>query len=173
MNGLIAAMLRMSSEMSRGLTIVSALFTAIFLGIALGSALTNGLFISWFLFAVALLLAVLVATFAWRRWRLGAHLTASENQVYVSSGTVSADAEDPADTFFEALYVETQARDSRFLPGVEATQRAMLQAAGGPVNAPYLKADLRITMVAFAGTLAAIPLSFSGAFLALLIWLLA
>ncbi len=173
MNGLVTAMLRMSSEMTRGLTIVSALFTAIFLGISLGSALTNGLFISWFLFAIALILAILVATFAWRRWRLGVNLTAAENQVYVSSGTVSTGTDDPAEIFFETFSAELHTSDSRFLPGVEAAQRAMLQSSGGPVNAPYLKADLRITMVAFAGTLVAIPLSFSGSFLALLIWLLA
>lgn len=173
MGGLVQSMLRMSSEMSRGLTIVSALFTAIFLGIALGSLSANGLFISWLLATLAVVLSVLVALFAWRRWRLGVNLATIENQVYVSSGVVSADADDPADTFFETFYVESRSSDARFLPGVEAAQRAMLQAAGGAVNAPYLKADLRVTMVAFVGTLVAIPLSVSGGFISLLIWLLA
>lgn len=156
------------------LAIASGLFTAIFLGIALGSVLSNGLFLSWLLVVLAAVLAVAVAVFAWRRWRLAVNLRAAQNQVYVSSGVIAADADDPADTFFETFYVETQtASDARWLPGIEKTQRAMLQAAGGAVNAPYLKADLRITMAAFIGTLIAIPLSVSGGFISLLLWLLA
>ena len=45
-----------------------------------------------------------------------------------------------------------------------AAQRALLRAAGGPVNAPYLRDDLRVTLVAFLGTVAAIPLGVLGAF---------
>lgn len=39
---------------------------------------------------------------------------------------------------------------------IERAQRALLAAAGGPTNAPYLADDLRITVVAFAGTLVTI-----------------
>lgn len=44
----------------------------------------------------------------------------------------------------------------RVLGRMERAQRALLTAAGGPVNAPYLVDDLRITVLAFAGTLATI-----------------
>lgn len=39
---------------------------------------------------------------------------------------------------------------------MERAQRALLTAAGGPVKAPYLVDDLRVTVAAFAGTLATI-----------------
>lgn len=175
---LIEALLRMSSEMSRGLVIAAGLFVAIFLGISYGSAIANGLFISWLLFALAVVLTVSVGVFAWRRHRLSKALDEVQEQVYVSSGTVSASADaaehgTPADPFIENVYVETELSEARFFPRVEAAQRAMVRSAGGTVNAPYLKDDLRITMVSFIGTLAAVPLAFSGGFIALLIWLLA
>lgn len=173
MTGLFQSMLRMGSEKTRSLTLVAGAASALFFGIALGSTLSNGLFLSWLMLILATVLLIAVAVFAWRRWRLAENIKAAENQVYVSSGVVSADASDPADTFFETVYVELQNRDAQWLPGVEATQRAMVQAAGGTVNAPYLKADLRITMLSFIGTLIAVPLAASGAFITLLLWLLA
>jgi len=45
------------------------------------------------------------------------------------------------------------------LTRTEQAQRALLVAAGGPVAAPYLKPDLRVTMLALLGTLVAIPLA--------------
>ncbi|UFU04943.1 hypothetical protein [Ruania halotolerans] len=42
---------------------------------------------------------------------------------------------------------------------VEKAQRALLVAAGGPVQAPYLRDDLRISGLALIGTLLAIPLA--------------
>jgi hypothetical protein len=62
-----------------------------------------------------------------------------------------------------AAMAENAVRTARFLPRVEAAQRAALAAAGGPVRAPYLKDDLRVTLVALLGTLAAVPLSAIGA----------
>lgn len=41
---------------------------------------------------------------------------------------------------------------------VDQAQRALMTAAGGPVAAPYLKDDLRVTLAAALGTLVAIPL---------------
>src|SRR5690606_6163665 len=57
-----------------------------------------------------------------------------------------------------------RATAARWFPRVEAAQRALLRAAGGPVNAPYLRDDLRVTLLAFLGTVAAIPLGVLGAF---------
>ena len=48
-------------------------------------------------------------------------------------------------------------RPARFLPRVEAAQRAALAALGGPVRAPYLRDDLRVTLVALVGTAAMVP----------------
>lgn len=43
------------------------------------------------------------------------------------------------------------------LTRVEQVQRALLVAAGGPTGAPYLKDDLRLSTLAFLGTLVAVP----------------
>lgn len=46
----------------------------------------------------------------------------------------------------DAKMEATQLRDT-WMPRVEAAQRAAIAAAGGTVNAPYLKDDLRVTIV--------------------------
>lgn len=60
-----------------------------------------------------------------------------------------------------------QAADKRdtFMPRVDAAQRAAIAAAGGVKNAPYLKDDLRVTIVSTLLTMASIP---TGLFLLLL-----
>ena len=58
-----------------------------------------------------------------------------------------------------AAMAENAVRTARFFPRVEAAQRAALLAAGGPVNAPYLRDDLRVTIGALVGTVAAVPLA--------------
>lgn len=45
------------------------------------------------------------------------------------------------------------------LTRLEQAQRALLVAAGGPVSAPYLRDDLRLSALALLGTLVAIPLA--------------
>ncbi|HIZ37840.1 MAG TPA: hypothetical protein H9815_18845 [Candidatus Ruania gallistercoris] len=45
------------------------------------------------------------------------------------------------------------------LTRLEQAQRALLVAAGGPMSAPYLKDDLRVSALALFGTLIAIPLA--------------
>lgn len=72
--------------------------------------------------------------------------------------------EEELGTLSEAMD-ENRVRSARWFPRVEATQRALLRAAGGPVNAPYLRDDLRVTLVAFLGTVAAIPLAVLGSFM--------
>ncbi|MBZ2195212.1 hypothetical protein [Occultella gossypii] len=46
----------------------------------------------------------------------------------------------------------------RALARVDQAQRALLAAAGGPVAAPYLKDDLRVTLAAALGVFVAIPI---------------
>ncbi|HLS15873.1 MAG TPA: hypothetical protein VK095_15300, partial [Beutenbergiaceae bacterium] len=47
----------------------------------------------------------------------------------------------------------------RALSKLERAQRALLTAAGGPVAAPYLRDDLRVSVAAMAGTLLVLPLA--------------
>ncbi|TDE89945.1 hypothetical protein EXU48_18625 [Occultella glacieicola] len=54
----------------------------------------------------------------------------------------------------------------RALARVDQAQRALLAAAGGPVGAPYLKDDLRVTLAAALGVFVAVPL---GALLAIIL----
>jgi len=82
-----------------------------------------------------------------------------------SAGGVVVITDQPADEdALREAAAEAQIHTARWFPRVEAAQRALLRAAGGPVNAPYLRDDLRVTLVAFLGTVAAIPLGVLGAF---------
>ncbi|MDO4887168.1 MAG: hypothetical protein Q3979_00445 [Actinomycetaceae bacterium] len=58
----------------------------------------------------------------------------------------------------QAARQAAQPRDT-WMPGLEAAQRAAIAAAGGLVNAPYLKGDLRITVVSGLISALAIPLA--------------
>lgn len=53
--------------------------------------------------------------------------------------------------------MESEQRRDTWLPGIEAAQRAAIAAAGGTVNAPYLKPDLRITLLSAVLTMALTP----------------
>ena len=131
---------------------------------------------SWVPFALALLLAVPVVLLAVRRARLqkqtqDLHLrhtivgTTGREVIVVDSHGQDPSRyalQDEVDTL-NAAVAEGAVRTARFLPRVEAAQRAALVAAGGKVRAPYLADDLRVTIVALLGTLAAIPLGILGA----------
>jgi hypothetical protein len=130
---------------------------------------------SWIPFALAVLLAVPVLVLAVRRSKLAAQTADLDlRRTIVGTGSevvvVDAHGQDPAryalqdevDTLNAAM-AEGAVRTARFLPRVEAAQRAALVAAGGKVRAPYLADDLRVTIVALLGTLAAVPLGTLGA----------
>lgn len=53
--------------------------------------------------------------------------------------------------------LESEQRRDTWMPRVEAAQRAAIAVAGGTVNAPYLKSDLRITIVSALLTMAVVP----------------
>jgi hypothetical protein len=84
---------------------------------------------------------------------------------YSSNGTSSSDntrASAAADTRARRLHdaqMESAQRRDTWMPGVEAAQRAAIAAAGGTVNAPYLKPDLRVTIVSALLALAVIPIA--------------
>lgn len=56
------------------------------------------------------------------------------------------------------------------MPRIEAAQRAAIAAAGGTDNAPYLKDDLRITIISALTTMMTVPLSFFFILVGLVIW---
>jgi hypothetical protein len=145
------------------------------LGLLLGTG--GSTWTSWIPFAVAVVLAVPVLVLALRRAKLQAqtHDLELRHTVVGSSGgtevvVIDSHGQDPArhalqdevDTLNAAM-AEGAVRTARFLPRVEAAQRAALVAAGGKVRAPYLADDLRVTIVALLGTLAAVPLGTLGA----------
>lgn len=160
-------------------TVPVVVFVLLALLVGLQAATGGG----WALFAVALLLAVPVALLAIRRERLRRTTDGFPGAGAVVAGGVvdhpAIPATDPltgavgaeAGTWAEAV-AETQIRTARWLPRVEATQRALVRAAGGVVNAPYLRDDLRVTLLAVVGTLLAIPLATLGVFLAAFVLLL-
>lgn len=129
----------------------------------------------WIPFALALVLAVPVLVLAVRRAKLQAQTHDLDlRRAVVGSGTevvvVDSHGQDPARHALQdevetlnAAMAEGAVRTARFLPRVEAAQRAALVAAGGKVRAPYLADDLRVTIVALLGTLAAVPLGILGA----------
>lgn len=134
------------------------------------------------LFAVAVVLALALAFFGWRRDRLSKLV--DEAEAHVREPLPYAEMavwEDPARSDEELLEermrqimdFETERRLHRdtWLPGVEATQRALVRAAGGVENAPYLKDDLRITVLALTAAVLAIPASAVGTFLSILLLL--
>jgi hypothetical protein len=143
------------------------------LGLLLGVG--GAVWTAWIPFALALVLAVPVLVLAVRRGRLQSQTRDLDLRHTVVGGrgevvVVDSHGQDPAryalqdevDTLNAAM-AEGAVRTARFLPRVEAAQRAALVAAGGRVRAPYLVDDLRVTIVALLGTLAAVPLSVLGA----------
>jgi hypothetical protein len=130
---------------------------------------------AWLPFTLALVLAIPVLVLAVRRARLQSQTRGLDLHHTVVGGrgevvVVDSHGQDPAryalqdevDTLNAAM-AEGAVRTARFLPRVEAAQRAALVAAGGRLRAPYLVDDLRVTIVALLGTLAAVPLSVLGA----------
>lgn len=65
---------------------------------------------------------------------------------------------DLAQRQLDAKMEASQPRDT-WMPRVEAAQRAAVAAAGGIVNAPYLKDDLRVTIASAILAALAVPLS--------------
>ena len=126
----------------------------------------------WGPLAAAVVLAAPVVVLAVRRERLqrttarlgDQPVVAPGGVVVVTGDTARPPLEEELTTWTEAMD-EGRVRTARWFPRVEAAQRALLRAAGGPVNAPYLRDDLRVTLVAFLGTVAAIPLGVLGAFM--------
>ncbi|WP_127127172.1 hypothetical protein [Georgenia sp. SYP-B2076] len=143
---------------------------AVFTLLALVLGLTGSGWGAWVPLALAGALGVPVVVLAVRRERLQAqtadlhlHRTigASSRDLVVVGGVEPSPVQQELDALSAAM-AEGAVRTARFLPRVEAAQRAALRAAGGPVQAPYLRDDLRVTIVALLGTVGAVPLSVLG-----------
>ncbi|HZK06112.1 MAG TPA: hypothetical protein VFC82_09765 [Actinomycetaceae bacterium] len=156
----------------------SALFTLPYLVFAIIAARVNPSVMSTILLVIAVVLAAGLAFFAWRRDRLSKLVDeAEENAMARAIGY--AELTSPSDRSAEELVAdrmqqmldfeeERHLHKDTWMPRVEATQRALVRAAGGVQAAPYLKDDLRVTLISMIVSVAAIPASAVGSFLSLL-----
>lgn len=171
MNRIVVNIVRLARRPGLVLLVAAAVPVGVFLLFGLLIGLDAVSWVGWVPCALAVLLAVPVVVLAVRRERLqratadlGDHrVTAVGGVVVVRGERAATPLEEEMSTLGEALD-EGRLHTARWFPRVEAAQRALLRAAGGPVNAPYLRDDLRVTLLAFLGTVAAIPLGVLGAF---------
>lgn len=172
MNQIVVNVVRLARRPGYLLLVGAAVPVGVFLLFGLLLGLEAESWGGWVPFALAVLLAVPVAVLAVRRERLqratadigDGPVTTAGGVVVVTNQPAAGDLEEELATLTEAMD-EGRVRTARWFPRVEATQRALLRAAGGPVRAPYLRDDLRVTLVAFLGTVAAIPLGVLGSFM--------
>ena len=82
----------------------------------------------------------------------------------VLAGAPRSAAADPAAARARAARAEAGLRDT-WMPRIDAAQRSAIAAAGGVVNAPYLRDDLRITILSALVAAVAVPV---GSFFAIL-----
>ena len=164
-NQIAANVVRLARAPGRVLLVAASIPVGAFLLLALLIGLGEDRWTGWVPFVLAVVLAVPVVILAVRRARLQrATESLPDGPVAVPGGVVVVtDAPGRDDALTEAVR-GGQVRAARGFPRVEAAQRALLRAAGGPVQAPYLRDDLRVTLLAFLGTAAAIPLGVLGTF---------
>jgi len=169
----VPALVRVARRPGLLLLRAAALAVGSFALLGIAAASTGSGWSAWVPLALAALLAAPVAVLAVRRARLQAstegldlHRTieapSSSVRAGAGSGTAGGDLQGEQ-ALLDAAVREGSLRTARYFPRIEAAQRAGLLAAGGPVNAPYLRDDLRVTLVALVGTLAAVPLGTLGA----------
>lgn len=172
MNRVVANLVRLARRPGRLLLTAAAVPVGVFALLALLLGLDAEAWTGWVPLVLAGVLAVPVVVLTVRRERLqrttadlGDHPVTTAGGVLVVPGdrTARAPTEEELATLSEAMD-EGRVRTARWFPRVEATQRALVRAAGGTVHAPYLRDDLRVTLLAFLGTVAAIPLGVLGAF---------
>lgn|SRR5690554_3647944 len=172
MNRLVVNVVRLARRPGLMLLAAAAVPVGVFALLALILGLGAQSWTGWVPLALAVLLAVPVAVLAVRRERLQRTTAGLGDQPVTTSGGVvvlggeraGSPLEHELSTWGEAMD-EGRVHTARWFPRVEAAQRSLLRAAGGPVNAPYLRDDLRVTLVAFLGTVLAIPLGLLGAFM--------
>lgn len=174
LNQVVPPLVRLARRPGALLLEVAGFAVGMFLLLGLVHGSQGGGWTSWIAAGVAGVLAVPVVDLAIRRHHLqqrteglDLHRTVSPSsgELVIRDGEPVGGMSSGTRDALAAAYTEHRIRSARFLPRVEAAQRAALAAAGGPVNAPYLRDDLRVTLLALLGTLAAIPLGTLGAML--------
>lgn len=166
LNHVIPALVRLARRPGAALLVLAAVTVGSFAVLGLVHGLTESSGSAWIPLVLAGVLAVPVVVLAVRRRRLQHQVAqvrprttiAGNAGVVVRSSERGAGWDSERETLSAAM-AENALRTARFLPRVEAAQRAARLAAGGPVVAPYLKDDIRVTLVALLATLAAIPLA--------------
>jgi hypothetical protein len=173
LNQVVPPLVRLARRPGAWLLRVAALAVGVFVLLGLVHGAQGKDWVAWVPFVFALLLAVPVVTLAVRRHRLQVRtrdvelpqrtVSGSRTELVVRDGEPVAGLSPAASEAIAAAIAESRLRTARYLPRVEAAQRAAIAAAGGTVNAPYLKDDLRVTVLALLGTLVAIPVASFGA----------
>lgn len=170
LNEMIVTLVRVVRRPGAILLRAAASAVTVFGLLGLGYGVTGGGPSHWLPLLLAAILTVPVVVLMIRRERLQsrtADLTRHPT-VVAGSGAVESHFAARTDPLAEemnslsAAMAEGSVRTARYFPRIEAAQRAGLLAAGGPVNAPYLRDDLRVTIAALLGTVAAIPLATLG-----------
>lgn len=129
--------------------------------------------VPWLPLVVIGVLLLITAFFAWRRWQLQRAVDQWEEgnvqldpEAWASDGEIieaslldeeGNEIKDENPVLQEDARREAAERRDTWMPAVEAAQRAAIAAAGGTVNAPYLKPDLRVTIASAIALLCAIP----------------
>ena len=175
LNQVVPTLVRVAHRPGGWLLRAAAATIGVFALLGLGYGARGGGWTGWIPCALAALLAVPVVVLAVRRERLQVQTQGLHLRTTITGDTslVTYDATSPRDPVQDELDVisaamaENAVRTARFFPRIEAAQRAGLRAAGGPVNAPYLRDDLRVTLAALIGTLVAIPLAVLGSIVVL------
>ncbi|WP_182354042.1 hypothetical protein [Flaviflexus huanghaiensis] len=130
------------------------------------SAVADGNSGAWVPLVLGAILGMGVLVFGIRLARLSRYVDELEELQSQTVGTeiVTQDgrtlSEDDARQRFQDASFEASQRTARFMPRVHAAQRAAIAVAGGTVEAPYLKDDLRVTIVSGILTALAGPFGF-------------
>ena len=179
LNQVVPTLVRVARRPGGLLLRAAAVVVGVFALLGLGYGARGADWTGWVPFALAVLLALPVVVLAVRRERLQTQtqelhlhrtITGSASLVTYDDGASHDPVQEELDVLSAAM-AENAVRTARFFPRVEAAQRAGLRAAGGPVNAPYLRDDLRVTLGALIGTIAAIPLALLGSTVTLVLLL--
>nr|NLD40760.1 hypothetical protein [Actinomycetales bacterium] len=163
----LGRIIRLANAPGAVLVRVAGMAVVPFLVLAILAVRNQPAVFAWILLALAVFLSAGVAFFAWRRARLAALVDEAEVHAARDLEPVEVHVADQLGQLQE-FDAERRLRRDTWLPRVEATQRALVRAAGGVERAPFLKDDLRVTLIALLVTLAAVPAGTLGTFLALL-----
>lgn len=164
--GSLSLFLPILVQLLRGPGKIYTLLNGLLVGLGLWAALRADSAVATVCAVILGLLAAGIIIFAIRGQRLATHveeLATLSKRTVPSTEVVTAEERDERAEFarrYEEASREASLKTARFMPRVEAAQRAAIAAVGGIGNAPYLKDDLRYTILAGLITVAAGPIAF-------------